>query len=686
MNSVLEGVRASGLGVRLAPRSRSLWWLAAPALLGLSRLLPAEGAGLAFRLAAATACLLLPGALVARALRLEGLAPALAWSMAALFAAMALMFAVHESLWLALAVLGAVALAATPFALRRTSLRFSPWSLGVLALGAAIGIALWWIAGYDNDAFFHLARVRKLLAFDSLSLRSVDEFRDGGLHPGYAFPLWHGALALISRLAGVDPAAVVVHEPSVLLPLSCLVSFEAGTVLFRSRWPGLAALLAQVALLGFAPGHGGSFDSLALPTTASRMLLVPALLALVFAYMREPSWALLGSVAAASLAMTLVHPTHAALVATGLVGFFVARALLSGRDVSRIGTAVLATLVPAGAIVLWLRPLLDETVSHNPGPAELRRAFAGYGHELDVFGLHSYRLAPELYGRAGAVAVAALVLLPLAVLARRRLWAAFVLGGMLTTFALGLLTFVFPHFADAVSISQARRIIGFAPRAFALAGAALVLTGVLRQLVLPVALGAGILLQQLYPGDFGGPYRPEHGGPAVLTWFGFAAAGTALLVGALARRRLPHVERNGPLAATAVTLFLLPVAIHGFSHWSAPGTVRPGLPAGLVDSLRADLPMGAVVFSDPQTAYELGAFVPVYVNANPQTHVADTRANHPASRVRDAIHFFHEGGPLSVPRKYGAGWLLVDRTRVLHKRFRLPRVYADGRYVLYRIR
>jgi hypothetical protein len=686
MNSVLEGVRASGLGVRLAPRSRSLWWLAAPALLGLSRLVPAEGAGLAFRLGAATACLLLPGALVARALRLEGLAPALAWTMAALFAAMALMFAVHESLWLALAVLGAVALAAAPFALRRSSLRISPWSLGVLAFGAAIGIALWWIAGYDNDAFFHLARVRKLLAFDSLSLRSVDEFRDGGLHPGYAFPLWHGALALISRLAGVDPAAVVVHEPSVLLPLSCLVSFESGAILFRSRWAGLAALLAQVALLGFAPGHGGSFDSLALPTTASRMLLVPALLALVFAYVREPSWPLLGSVAAASLAMTLVHPTHAALVATGLVGFLVARALLSGRDVSRIGAAVAATLVPAGAVVFWLRPLLDETASHNPGPAELRRAFAGYGHELDVFGLHSYRLAPELYGRAGAVAVAVLVLLPLAVLARRRLWAAVVLGGMLTTFALGLLTFVFPHFADAVSISQARRIIGFAPRGFALAGAALVLTGLLRQLVLPVALGAGILLQQLYPGDFGGPYRPEHGGPAALTWFGFAAAGAALLVGTLARKRLPHIERDGPLAAAAVALFLLPVAIHGFSHWSAPGTVRPGPPAGLVDSLRADLPAGAVVFSDPQTAYELGAFVPVYVNANPQTHVADTRANHPASRVRDANNFFHDGGPLSAPRKYGAGWLLVDRTRVLHKRFSLPQVYSDGRYVLYRIR
>src|SRR5439155_2925366 len=94
------------------------WWLAAPALLGLSRVAHATGAGLGLRLAAATACLLLPGALIARALRLDGFAPAFVWSLAALFAGMALMFAVHGSIWLALAVLGGAGLAAAPFALR----------------------------------------------------------------------------------------------------------------------------------------------------------------------------------------------------------------------------------------------------------------------------------------------------------------------------------------------------------------------------------------------------------------------------------------------------------------------------------------------------------------------------------------------------------------------------------------
>ncbi len=673
------------LGLRLAPRSFPLAWLAAPALLGLSRLAPADGAGLAFRLAAATACLLLPGALVARALGVEGLAGAFAWSMAALFGATAAMFALHSSLWAALGLLAAVAVAAAPFAVVRRT-RVSAWSLSVLGLGAVTGISLWWVSGYDGDAFFHLAREQKLLSFDSLSLRSVDEFRDGGLHPGYAFPLWHLAIALIARLAGVGPASVVLHAPTVLVPLSFVLTYEAGAILFRSRWAGAATALVQFVLLGLAPGHGGAFTSLALPATASRALLLPALLALVFAYVREPSTPLLASIAAASTAMSLVHPSHSVLFAVGLAGFLVVRALLDVRhDLPHIGAALGAILAPAGLVVLWLLPVVRETVSHDPSRAEVRRAFAAYGRELDVFGLHSYRLTPELFGRAGAIAVASLALLPLTVFAHRRMWGAFVLGGMLVTFTLALLPFVFPHFADAVSISQARRIIGFSPRAFALVGGALVLAGFLRWALLPVALVAGIALQHYFPGDFGLPYRPMQGAPAGLTWISFGAAGAALLLAVFLGRRIPQVEGLTVVAAAGVALFVLPIAVHGYTDWSRPAPARLGLPQKLVAAVREHVPKGDVVFSDPQTAYELGAFAPVYVNAAPQSHVADTRANRPATRVRDAQRFFFDGGPLSVLRRYGARWLLVDRTRVLHRRFALPRVYAGSRYVLYRL-
>ena len=61
------------------------------------------------RLAAATACLLLPGALVARALRVRLFSAVLAWSLGAIFVAMAVMFLVHASLTLALILLALIA-------------------------------------------------------------------------------------------------------------------------------------------------------------------------------------------------------------------------------------------------------------------------------------------------------------------------------------------------------------------------------------------------------------------------------------------------------------------------------------------------------------------------------------------------------------------------------------------------
>jgi hypothetical protein len=218
-----------------------------------------------------------------------------------------------------------------------------------------------------------------------------------------------------------------------------------------------------------------------------------------------------------------------------------------------------------------------------------------------------------------------------------------------------------------------------------LVGGALVLAGLLRWAVLPVALAAGIALQLAYPGDFGSPYRFVHGGPGLLTWIAFGAAIAVLLAAAAARRRIPQVEGRALLGAAAVALFLVPVAVHGYSHWTRSKNARLGLPHKLVAAVRANVPEGEVVFSDPLTAYELAAFAPVYVNAAPTSHVADTKANHPTRRVQDANRFFFEGGPLSVPRAYGAHWLLADRTRVRHADFDLPRVYTGSRYVLYRL-
>jgi hypothetical protein len=176
-----------------------------------------------------------------------------------------------------------------------------------------------------------------------------------------------------------------------------------------------------------------------------------------------------------------------------------------------------------------------------------------------------------------------------------------------------------------------------------------------------------------------------NGGPRLLTWIAFGAAIAALFAAGIFGRRIPEIQGSPAIAAAAVVCFLIPVAVHGYSHWTRSPTARLGLPQKLVAAVHREVPKGDVVFSDALTAYELGAFAPVYVNAAPTSHVADTKANRPTARLRDARRFFRDRGPLSLPRRYGAHWLLVDRRRVGNVRFRLPRVYVGSRYVLYRL-
>jgi len=660
-------------------RRAPLVLLAVPAL-ALARLLPAEGIGLGLRLGAATACLLLPGALISRALRLRGFAPALAWSLAALLFALALTFAFHSSLWLTLALLGAVTVVALPFSFRS----LDPWryrtEFWVVVAGIGFGIALWYVAVLDGDAFFHLARVRKLEVFGSLSLQNVGEFKDGSLHPGYAFPLWHGFLALIARLADVDPIAVGRNGPTILAPIAFALFYEAGATLFRSAWAGVAVVIAQISMTGLAAGHGGSFTSLALPATASRQLLVPALLALFFAQVRQPSAALLATTAAGAGTLALIHPTYALFVAIPLVGFVVARVLLVRRELAPALAGLAALAIPTAAALAWLRPVVEATTLHNPSGQEVRRAFAQYPGQL-AGSFDRYHVTEQLFTRTGAVPIAALLCVPLAYFAARRRWAAWVLGGSLAIFALTLIPFVFPRFADAVSISQGRRLVGFVPFPYALAGGAAVLVGLLGVLTVPLALAAGIVLEHFYPGDFG--YRFHGTTPAWPTWVAVVGGLVALVLGAFTRR-WDRTDRATGLAALAVAAFAIPVAVHGFSHWTRVGSGSGALTRGLIKSFRAEAKPKDVLFADPETGYLLAAYAPVYLADSPYGHVAVTKKNRPKLRLRDANRFYNQGGDLAIPRYYGARWIIVD-----HRRHRLtldlPRIYADHRYVLYRL-
>jgi hypothetical protein len=245
-----------------------------------------------------------------------------------------------------------------------------------------------------------------------------------------------------------------------------------------------------------------------------------------------------------------------------------------------------------------------------------------------------------------------------------------VLGGTVAMLLLLLLDPVFPRFADAVSLSQARRLAGFLPIAFALAGGASVLAGLLSWVVLPLALAAGIALELAWPGDFG--YVLGDGGPTAPVWIALLGGAAAIVVAAFARRRLPERERSDWLPAAACALFVAPLVVT--TGWERPERVQE-LSPGLVAALRAQTEPGDVVLADPVTSYWLAAQAPVYVAVSDPPHVGDTRENRPYERV-EQWRAYARTGRFPAP----VDWIVLDRRRV--DRDCAPKRYRDARYTL----
>jgi len=203
------------------------------------------------RLAFATAVVLAPGWLVARSLGVRSVSATLAWSLVVVFAALAVTFALGSTLTLTLVLLVTLGFAAFVLGARRGWPRAEgvPGRGIALFWGGIVGVIIWVSAPMvQGDGLFHLARVRKLLDLDGLSHDRVSEFADGSLHPGYAFPLWHGFIALVAKVAHEDAERVVTHLPSILAPLAVVMAFEAGWALFRHKIPTIFFIIAATAL------------------------------------------------------------------------------------------------------------------------------------------------------------------------------------------------------------------------------------------------------------------------------------------------------------------------------------------------------------------------------------------------------------------------------------------------------
>jgi hypothetical protein len=675
----------------------------APLALVLVRLVPAHGFGLALRLSIAAVCVLfVPGFLIVRLLGKSAdpplvVAAALAWSLVALFVALAVTFAFNQSLLFTLALVVGLCLASVVAGLARNRPVEGPGRaevatlLGLLAAGLIVGAVVWWAAPpIGGDALEHLARTRKLAELPRLeSVRVSELFREGNLHPGYAFPLWHGALALIARLAGVDSASVVGMLPAVLTPLAFVVIYAAGAALFRSRWGGIAVLTGQLAIFGLPlrgrPGLG-ILETLSGPAHLALLVLVPAVFALVFAFVENGGRALLASAGGAAFVLTVVHPPYGLFVALALGGFAVTRLLFAPdarREVVRYGFALGAVLVSAGLFLAWLLPTVAASASVTPDAAEKQRQLAAYAGQLDFFG-ESFRFTPSAISAGGAVTVAGLLAIPLGCLARRSRWSAFVLGSTLPILALLLTPTLFTTFSDLATLSQARRLAALLPLSFAFAGAAALL-GRLRIAGVVVALGLGFVLQLFYPGELS-YHHHRTGAPSWPVWIAALGGSAAFVVAAALRRRRGEVQEPSKWAALAALAFIAPVAALSLPDIQVRGP-KPILSPGFVRALRTEIEPGEVVFGLESVSYRVVAVAPVYVAAAEPGHVWDRAAE----RIADVRRFYAPGTSDAERRrllsKYEATWLIVNKRGPVPETFlrSLERVYDGHLYALYRL-
>jgi hypothetical protein len=654
-------------------------------------LLPGAGVLMPLKLAAATyAVLVLPGAVILRLLGWpRSLAAALpicaTWSVVALAPGFALMLLTDGGLivavlWL-LFVIGAGLLVGRGKTVEM-DLRPTPLTLSFI-VGIALFSALTWLGSWVNvgDAVEHIARMRKISELDPP--RSLDELGllppDSGLHPGYAFPLWHAAGALEVWISGLEETYLFRFWPSLLVPFAACAVYSAGRSMFGSRSAGLATCGAYLGVFAFPWGGDGYFKLLDYPGYICIFLFWPLVIDRTFTYLREGGREPILTVAAASFAVTAIHGSYTPFMIMLIGVFLVVRTAVARDpgDLRRLAVMLAAVTIPFFLFLAWLFPIADSA------SATIARGSAHFTTLVDTHG-GLLNMKPEWLTRGGPAAIAALLLVPLASAAVRTRAAAFIGGTSAFVILLLITPWFFTPFAEIESVSQGRRLLFYLPFAFALTGGALILAR-FRYFAVAGALVAGALLHLRWPGDFA--YALKEPGPGWVAWLSAVGAVVVLAAGAAGKLNVRYL--NG-WALPIVTAFVLPLAVTGiYGMGILNREKRSGMNEHLVAAVDKYVSRDDVLLGMPKYAYRLTALSPIYVAAVAVGHGGDTVQNKSNERRRDAFAFFTPGTTQEELRdivsRWHVQWVLVRKDRPYPREYlgRFPPVYEDERYALY---
>ena len=666
--------------------------LAGLAVCAFASLLPNGGPLTAVKLAIGTwGVLILPGAVILRLLGwpaspAAALPACAAWSVTALAPGFVLMLATGGGvpvviLWL-LGVVGAGLLIGRgrPVAM---DLRLTP-TFFWFAAGVAGFAALMWIGSWNNvgDAVEHIARMRKITDLDPAA-HHLDQLGllppDTGLHPGYAFPLWHATGAAIVWLTGLDETVMFRFWPTALIPFVATAVYNAGRQMFGCRAAGLATCIGYLGAFAFPIGVG-YFSQISYPGYICIFLFWPLIIDRTFTYMREGGREPIWTAAASSFVVSAAHPSYAPFMILLLGAFLVARFIMARDrtdDLRRLAVMLGAVTVPFLLFLIWLFPAADSSASTVSRAGE---------HFVSLVNMNGslVSMKADWLTRGGPIVIAALVCIPIAAAAGRTRAAAFIAGTSAAVILILIVPYFFTPFAHVISISQGRRFAFYLPFAFALTGGALVLAR-FRWFAVAGALLAGAWLHHVLPGDF--KYMLRDPGPGWLAWI--AAAGALVAIGLAATRKV-NVRYGNGWSLAIVIAFVLPTAAVGAHEIK---TYRPE-PARINDNVVAAVnqyvAQDDVILALPKQAYRLSALAPVYIVAAAGGHGGDTTVNHHAERRLDAKTFFDSKDPAelqAILQRWDPQWILVRKDLPYPREFmqQYTPVYEDKVFALYPI-
>jgi hypothetical protein len=214
-------------------------------------------------------------------------------------------------------------------------------------------------------------------------------------------------------------------------------------------------------------------------------------------------------------------------------------------------------------------------------------------------------------------------------------------------------------------------------------GGALVLSR-LRYFGVALALAAGLVLNQVWPGDFN--YHLRAPGPGWLAWFAAGGALLALAIGAAAKLDFRYRES---WAVLIVAGLVLPVAVTGIREMKTFKTEPGAFNDHLIAAVNQRVTRDDVLMAMPETAYRLDARVPIYIAAVAGGHGGDTVQNDSYERRQDATRFFLDApGPKEAQEivdRWDVQWVLVDKKQPYPREYlsRFHPVYEDKRFALY---